>query len=100
MTYRTAIIISKEYKGYSPECSGPGRVVYGLAGHNCSTEEFAEWLLHSSVLDNFIVCAGNKLIGLGGEPELQQGELISISFDEYFNHWLQFEISTWRRDVM
>lgn len=97
MSIRKVRVIGKEYKGECPESSGPGRLVYQLSPINCKTAQFLEWYMMLPAAQAFVVCGDDKLIDLGGAISLAPGQVIAVSFDEYFDAWLEKEVRAWKK---
>lgn len=98
MTARTAFIVSKNYKGDSEECPGPGRIVYQLQGIDCQIEEFMDWYRVVQEAQDFAFCPPDLLIDLGGNSiSLEEGQILSVAFNEYFDGWLIEKLADWRR---
>lgn len=100
MTFRSARIIKKEYKGDAEESHGPGRIVYSLEGVECHIKDFVDWYQYSPDFQDFLLCPPNLLIDLGGRcKNLEEGEILTISFHEYFDGWLQSQLSDWKKSI-
>jgi hypothetical protein len=98
VTTRSAYILSKNYKGDSEESPGPGRIVYELQGIDCQIEEFMDWYLVVQEAQYFAFCPPNLLIDLGGGfISLEEGQVLTVAFNEYFDGWLNEELADWRR---
>ena len=89
MTTRSAVILKIEEKGDTEECSGPGRTVYSLEGLGCTTDSFFDWYHVMPEFEEFAYCPPNLLIDLGGtKTTFQVGQVLSVTFEEHFDHWL------------
>lgn len=98
MTSRSAKIIGMSYEGDSEESLGPGRIVYQLQGIDCQIEEFMDWYRVVQDAQDFAFCPPDLLIDLGGNCiSLEEGQLLSVAFNDYFDGWLNQELADWRR---
>lgn len=74
----------------------PDHRVYRIIGVNCTTVEFADWFSLVDT-DNELVFAGGRcdeIIDLGGAGiELRVGMQLEITFEQYFNAWLERRIA-------
>lgn len=98
MTTRSACVLSKINKGDSEECPGPGRIVYQLQGIDCEIEAFMDWYRVVQDAQDFAFCPPDLLIDLGGNCiSFEEGQVLSVEFNEYFNGWLSLELADWQR---
>lgn len=98
MTVKKAKVISAIDKGYSTECSGPGRTVYQLEPVNCPLSQFMDWFTQTPIGQSFIVCGEDLIVDVGGNPEIQPGLVLTVTFEEYFSSWINTEVEKWRKD--
>lgn len=83
--------------------SGPDRTVYEIElvseeNTHEARKQFVSEFTETQKGECFLQCE-DRLIDIGGCPELKKGDLIEVDFDEHFDFWLNNRIEKELRQV-